>query len=222
MLESMLSRVRPTELGELLKSMVQREPSQRPSANKALHTCRGTLLDECFYSFASGFFGRLRLMDQHSQAAELCDSFELLIRELGPRGGGASIRAAAAGSVVSGVPVVETKAAAAAGGKATPPPPDLSDPQGLAAMAAAATANTAGYLRRAEEEMRVAAEKGVGAGGSSGTAKQAETKAELAKLAASASAVATAAAERVASEEEVDDADVIKGCHAASLRSYYS
>ena len=70
-------------LCELLRSMTLREPSQRPTAAMCLSSARASgALDETFYSFASGFFGRLRLMDQASQASELCDSFELLVREL--------------------------------------------------------------------------------------------------------------------------------------------
>ena len=60
--------------------MTKRHPSERPSAARCLQLARGAVLDECFYSFAFGFFGRLRLMDQDAQAAELCDHFELLIR----------------------------------------------------------------------------------------------------------------------------------------------
>ena len=69
-LEATLARVRPVELGGLLAHMTAREPAQRPSAARCLQSARGVVLDDCFYSFACGFFGRLRLMDQPTQAAE--------------------------------------------------------------------------------------------------------------------------------------------------------
>ena len=67
-LDAALSRLKVPGMRELLHKMTQRDPSHRPTAAKCLQMARGSVLDDCFYSFASGFFGRLRLMDQHAQA----------------------------------------------------------------------------------------------------------------------------------------------------------
>ena len=79
-LDESIGRVTPSGLSTLLQQMTKRHPTDRPSAARCLQLARGAVLDECFYSFAFGFFGRLRLMDQDAQAAELCDHFDLLIR----------------------------------------------------------------------------------------------------------------------------------------------
>ena len=38
--------------------MTRRDPAGRPSAAKCLHLARSAVFEECFYSFAFGFFGR--------------------------------------------------------------------------------------------------------------------------------------------------------------------
>lgn len=160
MLDAALSSVRPAELGRLLGSMTHRDPKARPTAEKCLRHARGGVLDECFYSFAFGFFMRLRLMDQPSQADELCECFEMLVRELRP------------------CPPAATPAAAAA-----------DDTAALTARAAKAVGSTTGYLRRAEEEMRVSAEQAAASGsdakgGARGAASTVAAAAAVAALAA--------------------------------------
>ena len=79
MLQAALSRARSlhsAELTGLLEKMTLRVPTARPSAAKCLHMARGGLLDECFYSFAFGFFGRARaqgLSHQPRPSAVLSD-----------------------------------------------------------------------------------------------------------------------------------------------------
>jgi len=103
-LDAALGRVKEAPLRELLELMTRRNPEERPDAARCLKLARGTVFEESFYTFAFDFFKGIRLMDQHAQAAELCDHFERLLLELAPPdelapaavGGTAGLAAAAA------------------------------------------------------------------------------------------------------------------------------
>ncbi|KOO53768.1 phosphoinositide 3-kinase regulatory subunit 4-like protein [Chrysochromulina tobinii] len=75
-LDAALGRVKEAPLRELLELMTRRNPEERPDSARCLKLARGTVFEESFYTFAFDFFKGIRLMDQHAQAAELCDHFE--------------------------------------------------------------------------------------------------------------------------------------------------
>jgi len=80
--------------------MTSRDASSRPTADECLSLLRGTVLPECFYSYAHAFLGSLRLLDAERQAARLCDSADELLAAMAPplvSGGVADARIGSAG-----------------------------------------------------------------------------------------------------------------------------